>query len=110
MPEAAPEYLTPNQARPLFPGRPSISAMWRWATRGCHHGGQVIRLPYTRCGRRIFLTREGIQQFLDALRTADEAAAQAEPAQTPKIPIERPLSRREKDIAAARQRLEMAGI
>jgi hypothetical protein len=55
------KYLSLREARELFPGRPTIWTIRLWATKGVR--GRV--LPSVRCGGRRFVTRDGIESFIE---------------------------------------------
>jgi hypothetical protein len=109
MPEQ-PEFLSPAQARAFIPGRPSVAALSRWARKGFRRGDQTIRLNYSRAGKRMFFRPDDIEKFQAELKEADEADAQTEPPPAPRVPIERTPSSRQREIDAARNRLDAARI
>lgn len=105
-------WLTLTEARALVPGRPNVSTLFRWCRDGVSIGGQRVRLEFVRAGRRFFITREAIGRFLEAQSAADLAAhdAQAVVGGMELLPKGRTEKRRGREIAAARARLEKAGI
>lgn len=86
-----------SRAAPLFPNRPAIATMWRWATRGCR--GVVLRT--TLIGGRRYLgdvatsSEEAAAEFIDALNSR------------PAAPLSSHQAARAK---AASERLERAGF
>lgn len=96
-----------NEARELLPGRPAFETVWRWAIHGFHGD----RLEYVRCGRKIFTSAEAVARFLAAMREHDQQRFARSPHRTiPTIPATRTERRRQRDQAAARTKLETAGI
>ena len=45
----------------LLPGRPHISTLWRWATRGV----RSVRLETTLIGGRRYTSHEALERFID---------------------------------------------
>jgi hypothetical protein len=83
--------LSPTEASRHTPGRPHVSTIWRWMTRGC----RGIRLESLVCAGRRFTSIEAIARFA----VATTAAADGTPA-----PVRTP-ARRERDIAEAEKEL-----
>lgn len=81
------KLVSPTEASRHAPGRPHVSTIWRWMTRGC----RGIRLESLVCAGRRFTSVEAIDRFV----AATTAAADGAPA-----PIRTP-ARRERDIAQA---------
>lgn len=66
------DYLTLTQASAVTPGRPSPSAMWRWARKGVKaRTGERILMRHVRAGGRVFVTRAWILDFVEALASRD---------------------------------------
>ena len=66
------EFITLAEAAKLAPGRPSASAIWRWARRGIKsRTGVRIKLHHVRAGRRVFTTVADLRRFLAAVAEAD---------------------------------------
>lgn len=80
----------------LLPGRPHVSTIWRWVSRGV--GG--VRLETISSGGRRFTSREALRRFVTATTAA--ANGLAPPTRTPR--------RRRRDGAQAREILRRAGI
>jgi hypothetical protein len=53
-------------ARDLFPGRPVIQTLRRWARVGVKTKAGFIRLRYLKCGRGKFTTKLWVAQFIQA--------------------------------------------
>jgi len=87
------ELLTLSAAASLLPGRPSISTMWRWRTKGA----RGRRLESVTLGGKVYTSAEALQRF----------AHHAGGAVTPTLRTSR---QRERDIARAEQELNDAGI
>lgn len=65
-------YLTCSEASKLLPGRPSTTAIWRWARRGVQsRGGERIRLQHVRMGGTLYTTAKWLDEFGRALAEAD---------------------------------------
>ncbi len=76
-----------NQAlRNEIPGNPSISTVWRWATRGLApavDGEPRIKLEVLYCGNRPYTTEQAIREFLQRVTAARLARiATRRPSQT----------------------------
>jgi len=66
------KYLTLSEAAQVIPGRPHTSSLWRACRKGVlGRNGERIYLGHYRWGRRIFTTREDIEQYVQALQRAD---------------------------------------
>ena len=58
------ELLTLAQAGRSLPGKGvSASCCFRWATKGCRVGDEVVRLRVTRFGRRLYVSRRELKKF-----------------------------------------------
>lgn len=90
------EFFSLSEAATLLPGRPHISTVWRWVTRGIR--GQKLKTIVV--GSRRFVTRASIQEFIDACN----AAADGQP------PRQRPSAQRRKEKERAKATLRQAGI
>lgn len=86
------EMVLLSRASALFPNRPSVASIWRWATRGV----RGVRLHTVRVGGRSYVTADDVREFLDALNRPTDAA-----------PTTGANSRRAKEAAAT---LEAAGF
>jgi hypothetical protein len=84
-PESA---LTLQEARALFPGRPSLQTVWRWVAGLELPSGEIIKLASFKSGGRRYVHRSAIQAFLDA-----QNAEGAIPVSTRK----KPMARRRRD-------------
>ena len=69
------EYVLLSKAAAFFPNRPSVASLWRWAIRGV----RGVRLATIAIGGRRFVSRDAVNEFLEALnrRTADKAVPPA---------------------------------
>ena len=73
------ESLVPPAVAPRhIPGRPHISTVWRWMTRGC----RGITLESIVCAGRRFTSLEAIERFVAATTAA--AAGEPPPTRTPR--------------------------
>ena len=79
----------------IIPGRPHISQVYRWASRGL----RGIRLEWVQVGGQRYTSREAIQRFISRLT----AAAGGEAAPTP------PPARRQAEVSRAESELVAAG-
>ncbi len=61
-------YFSLSQAASRLPGRPHVSTLHRWTTKGV----RGVKLETTRVGSRVFVTQEAIQRFLNELNTTDD--------------------------------------
>ncbi|MEJ5260936.1 MAG: helix-turn-helix domain-containing protein [Anaerohalosphaeraceae bacterium] len=89
-------YLTLPEAAKRLPRtngrRIHSSTLWRWCRKGC----RGIKLDYTRVGRTIMVTEEGLNRFFSELAKADE------PSGSPNFKSSR--RRRRRPRSAQRQR------
>jgi hypothetical protein len=60
-------YIPLKEAAKHFPGRPHLSTIIRWSDAGVHG----VILKSIRVGRRIFTTKEAIDEFLAELNKTD---------------------------------------
>ncbi len=111
----APQYLTLADAARLVPTKPHAATLWRWCRRGVKaKSGHRVRLRFVRIGGRVFLPVGALDEFFAAVAAADAAHFETEQeapalAAAPEPTTRRP-SRREREIAEAEARCEMAGI
>ena len=63
-------------AAKTLPGRPHVSTIWRWHTRGI----RGIRLETVVVGGRRFTSRESLQRFAEATTAAADGAPVSVPA------------------------------
>ncbi|MBW7866548.1 MAG: DUF1580 domain-containing protein [Candidatus Hydrogenedentes bacterium] len=101
------ECLIPlTEAAKRLPGRPALSTVWRWATKG-QNG---IRLETRRYGRKWFTSAEALDDFARALaaRSIEKLDRPAAPAQAK--PKARSAAKRQRDIEAARAVLRAEGV
>ncbi len=99
---------------PLIPGRPHVSAVWRWCRRGVlARSGERVRLEHVRMGGKLFTSKAWIDTFARTLAAADTAyfdqrseAAQALPPRDPKYgpPNRKKRSHPPPALSAAEQR------
>lgn len=90
--ESARDAVTLTQAVDFVPGRPNISTLWRWATKGV----RGIRLATVIIGGRRMVTPRALEDFLQRLN-ADQPADEEE--------TDADLQRRAREAAAALERL-----
>lgn len=100
------DHLTLAQAAQQTPGRPSASALWRWARKGVRaRNGERVFLEHVRFGRQIRVTMKAVRRFGRNLAEADRAGlVRSDP--------EQELAGREPDngaIADAESQLARAG-
>lgn len=88
--------LTLTEAAKTLPGRPSVTTLWRWRTRGV----RGVRLDTCAVGGRRYTSREAIQRFI----AATTAAADGEPA-----PLRTPHER-QRAIDRAERELDALGV
>ena len=73
-PNARSQYLTLSEAAQRTPGRPSVSALWRWARRGLvGRSGARVFLKHIRLGSRLLTTERWLLDFGHALAAEDAA-------------------------------------
>jgi hypothetical protein len=89
-------YLSLREAANCLPGRPHLSTLHRWRTRGV----RGVRLITERVGGRRMVAADELQRFIEAVT----AAADGEP-----TPI-RSAKQRERSIESAEHELLRAGI
>ena len=102
--------ITLGEAAKLAPGRPHVSAVWRWARKGVQAaGGGRVFLEHSRFGRRVFTTREALDRFGHALADAD---AEHFTRDTDRESMSRAPSatKRHREIAKAEASLTAAGV
>ena len=93
---ASTTYLSFAEVAKLLPGRPHISTLHRWRTRGVHG----VKLATVKIGGRRMVEASSLDQFCEAVTCA--ADGQAQPIRTSR--------QREKAIAAAERELAKEGI
>lgn len=66
------EMITLAQAAKRCPGRPHVSAIWRWCRHGLESkGGARVKLEHRRVGGRIFTSEAALERFSEALADGD---------------------------------------
>lgn len=90
------KLLSVTDACRILPGRPHVSTLWRWISRGVHGH----RLETIVVGGRRFTSRESLERFIDATTTSANDST----------PLARTPHRRQQDQMRARQVLIKAGI
>jgi len=90
------DYITLAEAAKRLPGRPHVSTLHRWRTRGLHG----VKLRTTKIGGRRFVTIEDLEEFIDQVTAAADKTPPAAPHRRA----------RWKQIAAAEAELARAGI
>lgn len=107
-------YLSLREVAAMAPGRPHVSAVWRWARKGClARNGERIKLKHSRVGSRLFIPMGALEEFAEALAEADAAYfdAPAPPTENPKATAKsRTATQRDRDVAAAKSRLRQRGV
>jgi hypothetical protein len=104
------QYLTLNEAAIATPGRPHVSAVWRWARKGVkvRHSPERVRLQCVRAGARLLTKQVWLDEFMGKLAQADlmyfEAAA-AVPVDPPPPHGTRTEAQRTAAAEAARKRI-----
>ena len=53
--------LTMTEAARLLPGRPHVSTLWRWRSKGVNG----VRLDTVKCGGKRWTSREAIARFVE---------------------------------------------
>ena len=91
------QLISLKQAASRLPGRPHISTLHRWRSRGS--GG--VKLGVVKIGGRVFTSVEELERFIQA-RTAASSHDRSPERQTSK--------QRQKQIEAAEHQLARAGI
>ena len=95
-------YLSISEAARKSPGKPSPSAVWRWARTGIKaRNGTRVRLSHVRAGGRVLIPETALDEYFDARPDASRPVGATPP---------RSESRREKDIARAERDLQKAGV
>jgi Protein of unknown function (DUF1580) len=84
--------ITLPEAARLLPGRPHVSTLWRWVSRGC----RGIRLETLAIGRHRFTSREALERF--AAATTAAAGNNTQPPRTSRQ-RERDIQRAEDELA-----------
>ncbi len=87
----AESLVAPAVATRHIPGRPHVSTVWRWMTRGC----RGITLESLVCAGRRYTSLESIERFVAATTAA--AAGESPPARTSR--------QRERAIAEAERKM-----
>jgi hypothetical protein len=80
------------------------SSVWRW----CRRGIRGVRLEHARLGHRVVTTREALARFAARLAEQDAASAASETAPTVRSTCR--AATREKQVQAARERCDDAGL
>ncbi len=66
------QYLTTGQAAKLIPGKPCATTVWRWCTSGWKAAnGAKVKLQCAKFGKKIFTTKEWIEDFGKACADSD---------------------------------------
>jgi hypothetical protein len=88
------EEIPQLNGRPVAPNTP-----WRWATKGL----RGVYLKHRRIGHRCVTTREWLDEFFEALASAEPPSR--EPAPKPSVPRQRTPKQRQRDIEQAERRM-----
>jgi hypothetical protein len=78
------KMVTLSQAAKLMPGRPDVSTLWRWRTRGLNG----VRLATIKCGHKRLTSLEAIRAFIAASTAAADGESRKEVAK-PESPSSR---------------------
>ena len=92
----AENLLSLTEAAHSLPHHPHISTLWRWCKKGC----RGTRLDFLRLGGRIFVSREALLRFGEAMAASD-GAPPAPPMKAKRTPAERAAA-----VAAAKAKLD----
>jgi len=92
------KIVTLTEAAKMLPGRPAVSTLWRWRTRGVHG----IRLETRKLGHSRVTSMEAIERFSEAVT----AAADGKTA-TIAAPV---TARRQRELDRVDRELSKAGI
>lgn len=109
-------YLTLAQVAASSPGRPHVSAVWRWCRKGVlARNGERVKLRHIRIGARVFVPTGALEEFAEKLAEADATYFDqpATPALSHDItykPRRRTEAQRRRDIDEARRSLEEKGV
>ena len=90
------DLLSLREAAHLLPHNPHISTLWRWCKKGC----RGTHLEFLRLGGRIFVSREALVRFGQAMAASDSAPW------VPPVKIRRSPAERARAIAAASAKLD----
>jgi hypothetical protein len=100
------ELVLLNDARKLFPQRPSKETLWRWAL---GRGLMGVRLESTLIGSNRYTSRQAAGRFNAAVNAASEARRGV--AAVPKVAEQRASqTERDREIDMAQKRLAALGL
>lgn len=103
-PELA-DLSTLSDACKMLPGRPALSTLWRWITRGVlGRDGERVRLRAHRLGRRFYVAQADVLAF--ARELAEAHTLHDEPAPRRAAPKSRSAARREREVTKAKAECE----
>lgn len=85
-------YFTLEEIRHAIPTKPSWTTVYRWATRG-YRG---ILLPHKRAGRKILVSKEQLEEFMQACAESREPGLKRESKQE----LESNADQRDREAAA----------
>src|SRR5437773_340557 len=77
------ELVLLNDARKLFPQRPSKETLWRWAL---GRGLLGVRLDSTLVGSNRYTSKQAIARFITAVNEADAAKRRSAADDAPSVP------------------------
>ncbi|HPO17369.1 MAG TPA: helix-turn-helix domain-containing protein [Candidatus Hydrogenedentes bacterium] len=104
-------YKTMSEVSATLPGRPHVSAVWRWCRKGIKsRNGERVRLEHTRIGGKIYVKESDLDTFLQTLTDADLRYFNTPKHQPGPSLRTRTTAQRQKAIAQANARLAKAGI
>jgi hypothetical protein len=109
-------YLSLSEVAAIAPGRPHVSAVWRWCRKGVlARNGERVKLRHIRVGARVFVPDGALEEFAQTLAQADATyfdghAPSSTAARAPTTCRGRTEDQRNRDIDAARRRLEQKGV
>lgn len=102
--------LTLAEAAKLAPGRPHISAIWRYCRKGVRAAtGRRIYLEYIRFGARLYTSSEALSRFGERL-AAEDAKHFARDGDRESMPRAPSARKRHREIAKAEASLTAAGV
>ena len=100
------DYLSLSEAAKIAPGRPHVSAVWRWCRLGIvtRAGGRVF-LKHLRAGGRVFTAAQWLDDFFVALQAGDLEHFSRPENEGVKLPKARRPKARQRAVERARAEL-----
>ncbi|MBI9017197.1 MAG: hypothetical protein JEZ07_08055 [Phycisphaerae bacterium] len=103
-------YMSITEATNCCPNKPHSSAVWRWCRKGIKsRSGQRVFLEHVRCGGKIFITEDALEQFFENLAQEDSLYFQNSNIETNHIKSY-PESIRQARIEQAEKELKARGM